>query len=40
MGVLVHERGEPLWVSDGAPVRKRDGRLRRGGIAMLLRGVV
>ena len=37
MGVLVHEGGKPLWVSDGAPVKWR---LRRGGIAMLLRGVV
>ena len=40
MGVLVDEGGEPLWVSDRAPVCKWDGRLRRRGIAMLVRGVV
>jgi hypothetical protein len=28
VGVLVHERREPLWIRDGAPVGKRDGRLR------------
>jgi len=40
MRVLVDEGGEPLWVSDGAPVRKWDGSLGRRGIAMLLRGVL